>query len=503
MPKNLHITVPRLGLTRHGVFFVRFPSTVDAQGRRTVVQQSLKTKDPALAKILALRFCLKLAECGTMNHKDPRDGISPWTANPTTGEFSADGEADHRQLMEFMKEYGGLMKSVAEKSVAAAPTVVHIQSANPVQPSDAGRSLKTLVPLHLAKEATAVEKEQTVHEKKVVLDEFMEVFGEDTGIRTITTEDISLLWIPAELKRPNKKYKGKTLSRPRLEKRRGYLSKFFKWAKTSKFYSAENPMSVQMATKKEIKAQTNSYAEFTTDDVSKLFEAAYLKYMYKPDWYWPPLLALFSGARLSEICNLEMHAVKVIEGVYTYEILEGKTVESERVVPIHSTLIKLGFWDYVESVRDTKSKNLFPGRSSIEAVSKATGLRWGKWIDKCGITDVRKTFHSFRSTAITDMHNSSATAPAIRKAVGHTSAGLQGAHGGYVRGAVLRTLTEAIEKLQHPVVDFESLKLADPTFKAYFEKQHALANGPKALARAKSMQSHLAAKAARLPKAKA
>ena len=89
MPKNLHITVPRLGLTRHGVFFVRFPSTVDAQGRRTVVQQSLKTKDPALAKILALRFCLKLAEGGTMNHKDPRDGISPWTANPTIGEFSA------------------------------------------------------------------------------------------------------------------------------------------------------------------------------------------------------------------------------------------------------------------------------------------------------------------------------------------------------------------------------------------------------------------------------
>lgn len=248
-----------------------------------------------------------------MNHKDPRDGISPWTANPTTGEFSADGEADHRQ---FMKEYGGLMKSVAEKSVTVAPTVIHVQQGNSLEASDAGKPLKTLVALHLEKEAKAVESAQTVHEKKVLLDEFMEAFGEDTGIRSITTEDISTVWIPAELKRPNKKYKGQTLSRTRLEKRRGYLSKFFDWAKTSKYYSAENPMAVKMATKAEIRAQTKSYAEFTGDDLAKLFRAEYAAYMGKPDWYWPPLLALLSGARLGEICSLQIYAIKMIEGVH-------------------------------------------------------------------------------------------------------------------------------------------------------------------------------------------
>jgi hypothetical protein len=149
--------VPHLGLTRHGVFFVRFPSSVDAKGRRTVVQQSLRTKSPALAKILALRFCLQLAEGATVNSNDHRDGTVPWTANPTTGEFSADGEDDQRRLMEFMKEYGGLLKSVAEKAASPAPTVVHVQQPPALPEADMGKALKFLVKLHLQKEALAVE----------------------------------------------------------------------------------------------------------------------------------------------------------------------------------------------------------------------------------------------------------------------------------------------------------------------------------------------------------
>lgn len=497
MPNNLQITVPRLGLNRHGVFFVRFPSSVDAEGRRTVVQKSLRTKSPALAKILALRFCLQLAEGATVNPEDHRHGTVPWTANPITGEFSAEGEEDQRRLMEFLKEYGGLLKSVAEKAASPAPTVVHVQHAPGLHTSDMGKALKVLVPLHIQKEASSVESPQTVHEKKVLLDEFMEVFGEDTGIRSITTEDISAVWIPVELKRPNKKYKGKTLSRTRLEKRRGYLSKFFEWAKTSKFYAAENPMAVKMATKAEIKAQTTSYAEFTGDDLAKLFDTKYASYMDKPDWYWPPLLALLSGARLGEVCNLEIESIKVIEGVHTFEILKGKTVESERVVPIHSALLKLGFWDYVESLRAKGEAYLFPGRSSRKAVAKSSGRQWGLWIDECGIKDRRKTFHSFRSTAITDLHNASATAPAIRKAVGHSSEALAGSHGTYVRGAMLRTLTEAIEKLQHPTINFAGLRVDDPTFRGHFEKQLALANSPQKLAKAKSNEAHLVAAAAR------
>jgi len=256
-------------------------------------------------------------------------------------------------------------------------------------------------------------------------------------------------------------------------------------------------MALQMFSKAEIRAESTQYAEFTEDDLKKLFGASYLVHMDKPDWYWPPLLALFSGARLSELCNLEIRAIKEIEGVKTFEILKGKTVGSERVVPIHPQLIELGFWDYVQKRRDKKEKYLFPDRSSRSAVAKSTGRNWGIWIDKCEIDDERKVFHSFRSTAITDLHNKSASAAAIRKAVGHTSVEVSGAHGDYIRGQLLVALNHAINKLSYPVIDFGKLKLDDPTFSAHFEKAESRATSPKALAKVVSLEAHNAAKAAR------
>ena len=499
MPQNLHITVPRLGRNRHGVFFVRAPSFVDETGRRRVVQQSLRTKDPSTAKLLALEFCLKLAIGNSVNH-DHRHGFSPWVANLGTGEFKADGEDDHKRMMEFLRKNPHLIEIYARK-LAAASVAPPVAASVSLPAVDFGRPLKELAVLHLQKEASSVESEQTVHEKKVVLDEFMAVFGENTGIRTINAEKISSHWIPVELRRPNKKYQGKTLSRSRLEKRRSYLSKFFAWAKTSAYYPHENPMALKMFTKQEIKAQTKSYAEFNTDDLAKLFSADYKAFMCKPDWFWPPLLSLFSGARLGEICNLQISAISVIEGVKTYEILDGKTPDSERVVPIHSILIKLGFWDYVEQLRAKGETFLFPDRSSRKAVAKALGRRWGLWVDECGITDKRKVFHSFRSTAITDLHNASAGAAAIRKAVGHTSPGIQGAHGGYVRGPLLRALVDAINKLEYSVIDFDALKLNDPTFSSFFEASHAKKNSFQEVERARKKSSHLAAKTARLAQA--
>ena len=265
MPQNLRITVPRLGSSRQGVFFVRAPSFIDENGRRRVVQQSLGTKNPAIAKLLALEFCLNSAKGVILSH-DHRHSISPWTMNTSTSEFSANGDDDTRNFILALQKLFELgMLSPREVENGRARGFLPSSPIEPIQTIDYGDPLQMLVPLHLQKERSVVESLQTVHEKKVLLDEFMDVFGSGTGIKFITAQEISTCWIPAELNRPNKKHKGKTLSRARLEKRRGYLSKFFTWAKASGFYVGENPMSVKMATKKEIQAQTQSYAEFTTD----------------------------------------------------------------------------------------------------------------------------------------------------------------------------------------------------------------------------------------------
>ena len=57
--KSLNIEVPRLGINRFGVYYIR-SSLLDATGRRKVIQHSLGTKNPQLAKVLALELSLNL-----------------------------------------------------------------------------------------------------------------------------------------------------------------------------------------------------------------------------------------------------------------------------------------------------------------------------------------------------------------------------------------------------------------------------------------------------------
>ena len=77
-----------------------------------------------------------------------------------------------------------------------------------------------------------------------------------------------------------------------------------------------------------------------------------------------------------------------------------KTKSSQRVVPVHSQLVKLGFLKYVAEVRrrDGEKAFLFPlvapdrGAAGVAAWSK-----WfGRYLRAQGVTDTAKVFHSFR-----------------------------------------------------------------------------------------------------------
>jgi hypothetical protein len=87
--------------------------------------------------------------------------------------------------------------------------------------------------------------------------------------------------------------------------------------------------------------------------------------------FWLPLLALYTGARLSEQAALTAADV-VIErppGIAIITITEDldqgrtlKTLASRRVVPIHTEVIRLGFLNFVEDVcrEHGKQARLFP-----------------------------------------------------------------------------------------------------------------------------------------------
>jgi integrase len=95
---------------------------------------------------------------------------------------------------------------------------------------------------------------------------------------------------------------------------------------------------------------------------------------------WLPLLGLFTGARLGELCHPLVSDVQCAEGIdYINLTDEGdeqaiKTVGSRRRVPIHPELVRLGFLDYVKGRKAAKDERLFP----------LLKQGWnGSWTDNC------------------------------------------------------------------------------------------------------------------------
>ena len=142
-----------------------------------------------------------------------------------------------------------------------------------------------------------------------------------------------------------------------------------------------------------------------------------------------------------------------------------KTKSSERVVPIHSQLVELGFLSFVaKRRRESSDAWLFPlispetGRSGVKAWSKW----WGNYLRKVvGLTDTRKVFHSFRH-GVTDALRRGRVDYELRKAlVGHSQGST--VSGGYGAQEMLarwgaEALQEAVSKISYPGLDLSRVQ---------------------------------------------
>lgn len=128
-----------------------------------------------------------------------------------------------------------------------------------------------------------------------------------------------------------------------------------------------------------------------------------------------------------------------------------KTDASTRLVPMHSQLIALGFVDYVQTVRDTGVKKLFP---KFEYCPKnGWGRSLGRWFNeqflvKVGMKAEGLSFHSFRHTVVTGLIHADVELPLVQTLVGHERQGVTHQH--YFRsGFKIAQLRDALEKLEY------------------------------------------------------
>jgi len=154
--------------------------------------------------------------------------------------------------------------------------------------------------------------------------------------------------------------------------------------------------------------RSNVRKEGITDDEALVILKAALK-DDRPAYHWLPWLAAFTGARITELCQLRVEDVRVTDRIACLMIRPEagsiKTDAGERLVPLHDQLIDMGFMAFVKTVERSQGPTapLFydPSREKLEDRSKATtspakklGERLAAWVrslsSECGSLSDRR-----------------------------------------------------------------------------------------------------------------
>ncbi len=197
---------------------------------------------------------------------------------------------------------------------------------------------------------------------------------------------------------------------------------------------------------------------FDTDDLRRLFNSNELgsERETKPYRYWLPLLGLYTGARLNELCQLYLDDVVTVDGIDCIHIRalradqKLKNVTSERIIPIHSKLIELGFLEYVLKQQTEGQERLFSelGLHANHGYASAVSKWFARVRDKLGFKggEDRKDFHSFRHTVADHLKQLGVSESLIGGVLGHQTGGITlGRYGKDFRAESLKPVIEMLE----------------------------------------------------------
>ncbi len=211
---------------------------------------------------------------------------------------------------------------------------------------------------------------------------------------------------------------GQTLGNIKVKLSR--LRTLLQWAADNDYAATNAAAGIKVIDKN---AAKNKRTEFSLDALKAIFESPVYTAGARPIQgrgeaaYWLPLLALFTGARLEELGQLRVADILKL----TYPDLDGqdrtadfimilendeaeqslKNANSERRVPVHPELKRLGFLAYCADIKRQGHLRLFPELKPNKFGTLTA--KWGEWFgsykrEQCHVTDSRMTFHSFRHT---------------------------------------------------------------------------------------------------------
>ncbi len=215
---------------------------------------------------------------------------------------------------------------------------------------------------------------------------------------------------------------GTGLSNRTLNRHAGPLRMLFKWAKRRTLVDGDNPFSDLSRPKAKISDTT--WLPFDVDELNRLFDGARFDVKLRRHDLPSSLplimaIALYSGLRQGEICELDVEDVKREGEVSFFDITEAKSEAGVRRVPVHSMLIAVGLLGYVEAVG---SGPLFSGVAPGGPNNKrgrTVAKRFPAYRRQRGVDRERVTFHSFRKCFVRALELAKVDSDRAALVVGH------------------------------------------------------------------------------------
>jgi len=191
---------------------------------------------------------------------------------------------------------------------------------------------------------------------------------------------------------------------------------------------------------------------YSVPELTKLFNDKIFQLQHcEPSEFFLPLLGLYTGARLNELCQLHTTDVREIADVWVIDINDDdeqksiKTKDSRRVVPIHPELIRLNFLKYVHQL---KPGRVFPNLEfKYGKFSSDYTKRFGTVRRRAKIQD--NDFYSFRHLFSAELEKLEIAEHLVASLLGHQHP--QITFGRYGEPKHVQRLADIITQLAFPL----------------------------------------------------
>jgi Phage integrase family. len=338
----------------------------------------------------------------------------------------------HRQQGDYSKE-GALMEKYSLDSLVVAPT----SQPDPVE--DQGLRLFELIDKYCEfKINTGAWTGRGVDENPKNYDKIKFILG-DMPLKDITVET-AMFTLDCLRKLPKKitakKYQGLTLEQlismdhkspmasktinSRMEEAASLMKQAITWG-----YADRNCFDGVKI--KDVVSDEDRRLPFSTEDIQSIFnpKSFFLFCKGRPAYYWVPVIALYTGARLEEIAQLWVEDVYDLEGVLVLDINDNgdkrlKNKNARRKIPLVGLLRHdLGFEEFVAAQKAKGEVRIF---NELPYIQKRYGHQISKHFGEY-LTQImmgpKKSFHSFRHGFIDFLRNKDIRDDHIASMTGH------------------------------------------------------------------------------------